>query len=228
MPDEDKNFLKILAALGEYRSLLCLSGTLPEREFFTRFRLPVIAADGAFNLLRQMDIGTDVIVGDWDSVREPVPETVRKVIVEDQSFSDFQKALVFARENHLLPTIVLGVNGGYMDHILNNIGILSQTDSIAYMPPTVGLMLRRPVALDLPPETKLSLFGMPRGRIRTEGLRWELEGQILEFAGYNSCFNRSIGERVTFDVTDGRIFLLIYLNEVGDRGGGIVSSLLKF
>jgi thiamine pyrophosphokinase len=215
--DGDEKFLKILPAFGEYRSLLCLSGTLPQREFFSHFRLPVIAADGAFNLLRQMDVGADVVVGDWDSVEEPVPDRVRKVIVKDQSYSDFQKALKFAQENHLLPAIILGINGGYMDHILNNIGIFSQSDSIAYMPPTVGLMLRRPTVLDLPLETKLSLFGMPRGRVRTLGLRWELEGQVLEFAGDNSCFNRSVEERVTFDV-EGSIFLLIYLNEVVDEG----------
>jgi thiamine pyrophosphokinase len=136
----------------------------------------------------------------------------------DQSFSDFQKALKFLRETDLLPSVVLGINGGCVDHILNNISIVAQTDSLAYMPPTLGLGIDNSMALNLPRGTKLSLFAMPSARISTRGLRWELENQMLSFHAYNSCFNRTLGERVIFEVHEGKIFLVIYLKDVIDGG----------
>ncbi|MDR1907117.1 MAG: thiamine diphosphokinase [Puniceicoccales bacterium] len=218
MLDEDKQFLTLLPSLGVYRSLLCLSGTLPDGEFFSHFDLPIIAADGASNLLSQRGIIADVVIGDWDSVREPVAARTKKVIIRDQSSSDFQKALKFIQENHLSPSIVLGINGGYMDHILNNVSILAQTDSIGYMSPNLGFVVRHDWAFNFPIGTKLSLFGMPSGRIDTRGLRWELKDQELHFPEYSSCFNRTVAERVEFDIGGGAIFLVIYLNDVVDGG----------
>jgi thiamine pyrophosphokinase len=218
MLEEDKKFLAILPALGEFRSVLCLSGALPERDFFSHFDLPIIAADGAANLLFRLGIAADVVIGDWDSVSEPVPEKTKKIIMEDQSSSDFQKALKFTQENHLSPSIVFGINGGYIDHILNNVGILAQTDSIGYTLPNLCLSLRRHWALNFPIGTKLSLLGMPSGKISTCGLRWELKNQELHFSGYTSCFNRTITERVEFTIHGGVIFLIAYLRDMVDGG----------
>ncbi|MDR0740127.1 MAG: thiamine diphosphokinase [Puniceicoccales bacterium] len=222
MLEEDKRFLAILPSLGVYRSLLCLSGTLPEGDFFSHLDLPIIAADGASNLLSQRGIIADVIIGDWDSARAPIAERTKKIVIKDQSSSDFQKALKFIQENHLSPSIILGISGGYVDHILNNVGILAQTDSIGYATPNLCLSLRSYWTSNLPIGTKLSLFGMPSGKISTHGLRWELENQELCFSGYTSCFNRTVAEWVTFDIHGGTIFLAIYLsNEVDEGSAGI-------
>jgi thiamine pyrophosphokinase len=218
MLEEDRKFLALLPSLGTYRSLLCLSGTLPERDFFSHFDLPIIAADGASNLLLGKGIAADVVIGDWDSAKGPFAEKTKKIVIRDQSSSDFQKALKFIQENGLSPPIVLGVNGGYLDHILNNVGILSQTNALGYMPPNLGFAIRRFFALNLPIGTKLSLFAMPSGKINTRGLRWELEHQELRFPEYSSCFNRTVAERVEVDVYEGIIFLVIYLTDVIDGG----------
>jgi thiamine pyrophosphokinase len=218
MLDEDKKFLALLPSLGIYRSLVCLSGTLPRRDFFSHFALPIIAADGASNLLFQKGIAADVVIGDWDSIKKPIAEKTKKIVIKDQSSSDFQKALKFVRENHLSPSIILGINGGYIDHILNNVGILAQTDSIGYISPNLCFAIRNHLALNLPVGTKLSLLGMSSGKINTYGLRWELENQELYFPGYTSCFNRTIAERVEFDVREGIILLIIYLNSMEDEG----------
>ncbi|MDR1590693.1 MAG: thiamine diphosphokinase [Puniceicoccales bacterium] len=215
---EDKKLLAIVSALGKYRSLLCLSGALPERKFFAHFDLPIIATDGAANLLLRKGIVADVVIGDWDSVREPIGEKTKKIVIKDQSSSDFQKALKFAQENHLSPSIVLGINGGYIDHILNNVGILAQTDSIGYTPPNLCFSLRSHLILNFPMGTKLSLLGMPFGKISTRGLRWELKDQELHFSGYTSCFNRTVTEQVEFHVHGGAVFLIIYLSNMKDEG----------
>jgi thiamine pyrophosphokinase len=217
--EEDKEFLALLPSLGVYRSLLCLSGTLPKRDFFLHFDLPIIAADGASNLLLRRGVVADITIGDWDSAKEPIAERTKKIVIKDQSSSDFQKALEFTKKNHLSPSIVLGINGGRIDHILNNVGILAQTDSIGSTTPNFCFSLHDHLALNLPIGTKLSLFGMPFGQISTYGLRWELKNQELCFSGYTSCFNRTIAEGVAFDIHGGTIFLVIYLSDEVDEGG---------
>ncbi|MDR0590706.1 MAG: thiamine diphosphokinase [Puniceicoccales bacterium] len=217
MKNEQK-FLSILPLLGAYRSLLCLKGALPGRTFFSHFDLPIIAADGAYNLLWERGIVADVVIGDCDSIRVPIASKTRKIVAEDQDFSDFQKALKFARENHLSPPIILGINGGYIDHILSNIAIFAQTDAVAYMPPNVAMVVRDRLALRLPLATKLSLFAVPFGRVTTRGLRWELDDRELHFPGDNSCFNRTVAEQVAFEVAEGAVVLVIYLENIADMG----------
>ncbi|MDR1303446.1 MAG: thiamine diphosphokinase [Puniceicoccales bacterium] len=218
MPEADQKFLALLPALGAYRSLLCLKGILPGRTFFSHFNLPIIAADGAYNLLLEKGIVADVAIGDCDSIRAPIAPQTRKIVAENQDFSDFQKALKFVRENRLSPPIILGINGGYIDHILSNVAIFSRTDAVAYMPPNVAMVVRDRLALRLPLATKLSLFAVPFGRVTTRGLRWELENRELHFPEYNSCFNRTVAEQVAFEVAEGAIFLVIYLENIADAG----------
>src|SRR3990167_7172544 len=120
---------------SSYRSLLCLNGDLPDKPFFKQCSLPIIAADGAANTLLQKGIEPTLIIGDLDSVSRETKSQYPHIKIEDQNRSDFQKALSYLKEHHLLPTIVLGVNGGYLDHILFNIHVLTQEECLFYDPP---------------------------------------------------------------------------------------------
>jgi thiamine pyrophosphokinase len=201
---------------------------LPGRAFFSHFDWPIIAADGAYNLLWEKGIVADIVIGDCDSIRAPIASKTRKIVVENQNFSDFQKALKFVRENRLSPPIILGVNGGYIDHILGNVAIFAQTDAIAYMPPNVAIVVRDRLALRLPLATKLSLFAVPFGRVTTRGLRWELENRELRFPEYNSYFNRTVAEEVAFEVTEGAVVLVIYLEKIADAGSVNIGLVFYF
>ncbi|MDR2806799.1 MAG: thiamine diphosphokinase [Puniceicoccales bacterium] len=215
---EDQKFLEILPTLKTCRSLLCLHGILPKYSFFSHFDLPIIATDGAYDLLRRKGIEADVVIGDDDSVKQSVRAKTKKIVIKDQSLSDFQKALHFTQTHDLSPSVILGVNGGYVDHILNNISILAQSDSIGYMPPTLGLRIEHSLTLHLPQETKLSLFALPSAKVHTRGLRWELKKYWLHFPQNHSCFNRTVNEFVEIEVEEGSIFLVIYLQDIIDAG----------
>jgi thiamine pyrophosphokinase len=64
----DRNFLRILPTLGEFRSVICLNGDLAKKELFDVLRLPIIAADGAYNVLRAKRIKAEVVIGHLDSI----------------------------------------------------------------------------------------------------------------------------------------------------------------
>lgn len=194
-----------------YKSILCLSGDLPPSDFFKQ-DLPIIAADGATNNLIKMDIVPEIAIGDLDSI---TPENRAKVKTHyhyDQNYCDFQKALRYLEENQLLPAVIVGINGGFLDHVLNNINHFVDTDSVLYAPPIYGYTLREHEnkTFTLPPDSKLSLMGMPTVKLSTTGLKWNLSKATLSFPGLSSCFNRSTDETVEITIHEGRALILIY------------------
>lgn len=204
-----------------YRSLLCLNGRLPDQSFFQKLPLPIIAADGAANVLVEQGISPQLIIGDLDSVKPKIQEHHPCLKISDQNSSDFQKAMYYLRENNLLPAIVLGINGGYLDHILCNIALLAQDNCLLYDPPhTVGCFLRpgHYHYETLTPMSKLSLIGAPSCIVSSSGLRWELQNHSLEFWGKNSFFNRTSASKLSLEIKEGCLLFLLYLQFIEDDG----------
>ncbi|MDR1365430.1 MAG: thiamine diphosphokinase [Holosporales bacterium] len=205
--------------IADYKSVLCLHGALPGQEFFRAVKLPIIAADGAANILDLMEIRPDVIIGDMDSVNPEILEKVRHVRLPSQELSDFQKAIQYAKRRSLLPSIICGMNSGYLDHIVNNFSIFMSTDSALVDDGIVGFTLQPgQKKLRVKPETKLSVFGAPRCVISSSGLRWELRNHLLEFPGATSCCNRAVTDDVVVNVHEGKALAFVYLRDVVDAG----------
>lgn len=232
MQTADQKFLEILPTLGRFRSIIGLNGRLPSaklvRQLMEQFHLPLIAADGAYDSLKKIGISADVLIGDLDSVQtlnkelfESIPhknDTLSIIKIEDQDTSDFQKAYAYAAEQSLLPSIILGLNGGFFDHSLHNTELLMEMDAIAYDDPVLILTLTGTKNFRLKKNTKLSLFGAPVGKIDSEGLRWELKNFPLSFGKSRSIFNRCEADVQKLTVRKGRALLAIYLSSIDDAG----------
>ncbi|MBQ9335143.1 MAG: thiamine diphosphokinase [Alphaproteobacteria bacterium] len=205
--------------LARYKSVLCLDGDLPEAEFFAESQLPVIAADGATNKLISMNVAPDLVIGDLDSVNHSYLTLLQYERVEDQSLSDFQKALRYMTKHDLMPMIILGVNGGHIDHIINNINIFMQgTNNVFIADDVIGYILDSSNIFSLPLGTKVSIIGIPYCRLSSQGLKWELADFETAFPGQNSCFNRVSDEPVRLKVHEGKALLMVYATEVTDAG----------
>jgi thiamine pyrophosphokinase len=212
--------MPLLKALPPYKSILCLNGDLPDASFFAQ-DLPIIAADGAASKLAKLGVQPLVIIGDLDSIEAGQHSGVEQIYLPDQNEqNDFQKALDYLADKKLLPTLVVGVSGGFLDHILNNISIILEHECIFYAPPLIGYTLKpfTKLKLNLAADTKLSLFGMPSAKVTTSGLKWELTSAALQFPGANSCLNRSVDEKVTIEVLEGCLLLLLYNIPIDDLG----------
>ncbi len=205
----------------QYKSVLCLNGDLPKASFFREMDLPIIATDGAANYLIKNDILPEVIIGDLDSIDRKQFKQFKQVYEPDQDYSsDFQKSIHYLKKNNLLPSIILGINGGYIDHILNNINIMLSTNSIFFAAPIIGYIIKgqEQLILNLPINTKISLIGASTAEVTTSGLKWELQNNILSFFEVNSCFNRTASDQVTITVNNGALLALIYLQNIDDAG----------
>lgn len=225
--NQHKPFFKTLEEIDLYRSILCLDGNLPGKDFFQQISLPIIAADGAANTLVREDVHPSMIVGDLDSVSPEVRAAHRHLKIEEQETNDFQKAISYLKDHDLLPTIVLGINGGFLDHILCNLSVFIQESCTFYdAPHMIGYPLckGRHTFKTLPPMTKLSLIGAPSSTLSSEGLKWELSSHPLTLGGYGSFFNRTLSEKLVIDVEEGTCLILIYLTPMKDGGVANKSS----
>jgi len=214
-------FFQFLEKQEPYRSLLCLHGCLPDSSFFQRLKLPIIAADGAANVLVKEGVEPHLIVGDLDSATVELQKRIPCLKIPDQETNDLQKAMQHLKENNLLPTIVLGANGGYLDHILCNISLLAKEEKcLLYDPPyMLGFFLSQGIyRYSFPLMNKISLMGAPAARVNSVGLKWELKDYSFEWCGNHSCFNRTVLPEVTLEVKEGHLLLLLYLQSVEDAG----------
>lgn len=204
----------------DYQSILCLNGLLPDSSFFVSLNLPVIAADGAANSLLESGIVPELIIGDLDSFKPSIGMKHRTLHLQDQNSNDFQKSLTYLKDKGLLPAIVVGINGGHLDHILNNINIFIETDCILYAPPIIGYVLKeqRKHQFLLPNNSKIPLMGIPFASLSSKGLKWELDKSNLSFPGNTSCFNRTKESRIELDIHIGTVLVLIYDEAAIDAG----------
>jgi thiamine pyrophosphokinase len=195
-----------------FHSVLCLDGSLPDESFFKGIDLPIIAADGAANKLVAIGITPDYVIGDLDSLNQSLLETLNTVHLPDQDFCDYQKSLAYMRDHDLLPTIVCGVNGGALDHIINNINIFLNSGTILYAPPLFGYVLSENKKMNhtLPLYSKISILGIPSAVVSSSGLRWELDKYAMTFPGKNSCFNEVAASEIHLEVHEGKALVLIY------------------
>ncbi|WP_315850240.1 MULTISPECIES: thiamine diphosphokinase [Wolbachia] len=161
----------------EYRSIVVLNGEIPDSSFFKQ-DIPVIAVDGGANKLLSIGVKPDLVIGDLDSINPNLRANLNTVYLPDQDYCDFSKAMAHLKTVKLLPSIVTGITGGAIDHILQNINFFLSTDSIFYMPspPMVGYALQKGISYfsSLLKNIKISLLGIPKAQISTKGLQWEL------------------------------------------------------
>lgn len=215
-----ENFFKWID-IQNYRCLVCLNGALPEKSFFQQCSIrPLIAVDGSANQLLAKQIPFDLVIGDLDSIQRPILDHIEVIHLPHQSQSDFEKLIDYLKQKNLFPAIILGVGGGHLDHILNNINLFSNLNCVFYSPPILGLMIKsnRHFKMSLPKDTKISLIPLPTAIVSSKGLKWELDQSDLSFPGQNSCFNRTKEENIVITVQYGQVLALLYTYAIDDAG----------
>lgn len=206
-----------IASQNSYRSVIVLNGQIPDIEFFKSQNLPIIAVDGAASKLVAMGLKPDLVIGDLDSIEPHLINQLNTLHIHDQSYCDFHKTIKHLESINLMPAVITGMEGGMIDHILQNINIFINTHSLFYAHPIIGYILHPGEAkrFTLPVYTKISLFGMP-ATVTTKGLKWELTKHKLTFPGMNSSFNRNSDEQVFIKVHKGCCLAMIYLAKEND------------
>ena len=183
-----------------YPHPITLVGAAPLAEDLLRFALnfapEAIAADGGVNHLRALGVDPLAVIGDMDSVALEHQQLWERNLffpIAEQDSTDFEKSLA-----RLAAPMIFGVGflGGRFDHALaaqtvlvrypdRKCILLGSEDIVFLAPPRLSL--------DLPLETRLSLFPMAPVKILSEGLYWPTHGLTFQPDGQVGTSNKVSG-----------------------------------
>ncbi|QVL56886.1 MAG: thiamine diphosphokinase [Simkaniaceae bacterium] len=201
--------------LSSYLSVIVLDSKALSKQILQKMRkdVPIIAADGAARWLQ-----SDYIIGDIDSLSVSSSNGAQVICVSEQETTDFEKCMRFAEERNLLPSLVLGISGGEIDHVLGNIQALlkhAKNHSFFFLDDyqegvKIGLPLTKGnYRAQVKPNATISILPFYLCTLTTKGLFWELENQALTPDGLNATRNRAIQDTVEFHIIEGKALVII-------------------
>ena len=187
---------------------MCLHGDISPG-ILTFLNIPVIAADGAVNFLQEKVVIPDYVIGDLGSINAPCHARLGVIKVTEQETYDFEKAITFIKQQDLMPCLVLGVGGGAIDHVFNNLNLIINYGCDFYSEPIFGRVIQEIGCHEFISSTqeKVSIFGAPNAQVSSSGLVWELENVALRFPGVASLSNRTKHDKFQIDLRHGSILV---------------------
>ena len=208
----------ILPSAYEGGPLLVLDGALPSSKVLKSLcssHTPLIAADGAALQLREHSICPDVIIGDLDTLKDEGDDSffAKTTIIEDLSQDEYDggKALAWIVQQGYEQVVVLGAEGGMVDHVLNNFSMLGRfSDRLRIavrQEGSVGYIVRDQLQLSVQPGDRISLIPLPKAQVTTEGLEWDLQNEVLEMGVREGASNRASNTQIIVNVEEGLIGL---------------------
>lgn len=188
----------------------------------------IVAADSGADRLLRLGVQPEAVIGDMDSISPAARGQLRGRLfpIAEQETTDFDKALRLIAAPFVLG---LGFAGARVDHglaVLN--GLVRHPDRRCFIlgPRDVTFLCPPELRLDLPANTRLSLFPMGPVGGSSEGLRWPLQG--LDFApdGMIGTSNAVTGPvLLRFDAPKMLVILPIRYLEAALHGCGLRSCV---
>lgn len=187
-----------------YDALILVNGEIPHQALWQSIPHRVfICTDGAANALDATNLTPDIIIGDMDSIavspkiRYPHAQIISQ---HDQNTTDFEKALLFARNNNYQKIICVGALGKSADHSLYNLSLLIRFGhtleltalTFSEEKDTWIFPLRAHTQITTHPQEVLSFFAFPEATLSTTGLQWELKKSLLNQQNQQSIRNRTL------------------------------------
>ena len=195
-------------------SIIILNGDILEDDILllNYFKGIKIAADGSANTLIKNNIIPNYIIGDLDSFNiEYLPPMTQLINILDQSQYDFEKCLEFAISNNCRRILLIGMNGGALDHTLNNWSIFikysADVELFSYACGQIGTLITNDITFGAEVGEIISIIPFPNAILTTDGLKWNLTNTTLEFGKFEGARNEAINKKVTIKLHLGKYML---------------------
>lgn len=181
----------------------------------------VIAADSGLDHASAAGIPVDLIVGDLDSISPAglAAATEANIPIEqharDKDATDLELSLGAAVRYGAERIVIVGGGGGRVDHLLANAMLLTSpawadVDVEWLLGPAHILAIRHEATIDGAPGDLLTLLavGEPADGVSTEGLRFELENDVLLASSTRGVSNVFVSSRATVRVQHGVVLAI--------------------
>lgn len=176
----------------------------------------VVAADSGLDHALALGLPVDVVVGDLDSASPEALDTARaagtrfEIHPRDKDATDLELALAVARRDGARRVTVVGGGGGRHDHLLANALVLGAADLDGVdLDALVGTaritVVRAERTLRGAPGSLCSLIpiGGPARGVRTDGLRFALQGEDLLPGSTRGVSNELVADSAHVAVSQG-------------------------
>lgn len=111
------------------RGVIISAGTVTDYEYIRSLTEDtdfIVCADGGLSHCRNLDLTPDLIVGDFDSLKEQLPDDGTEILTfpAEKDYSDTHMAVMEAKKRGCDNFLLVGCSGTRLDHTLSNIGLL--------------------------------------------------------------------------------------------------------
>lgn len=180
----------------------------------------VVCCDGGFDKSDRCD----VLIGDMDSIRSLVAEKELNAkgievvnLDRDKDFTDGEAGLKYLIDKGAKDIIIYGLDGGRLDHIIGNIGLMSfaledgANSVVARCNNFTAYMLDKPTEINVEIGTTISIspFTDYVHIIKTKGLKYAINDGILKKNSSLSYSNLSTEKVVAIGVERGHCLVIV-------------------
>jgi thiamine pyrophosphokinase len=176
----------------------------------------IIATDGAYDYLTDVNIIPNYVIGDMDSITKQIDDNVIIIKDEDQETTDLEKAINFVITLECNDVIVLGATGGRLDHTLYNLHLLKKYQNLlelTYIDNYFTILLPKDRSIKFAGKngvliSLLSLSNKVVG-ISTVNLRYPLINEDLENGIRSGCSNEITADFAEISWHEGDLIVMI-------------------
>lgn len=194
----------------------------------------VLALDGAVNRLKSLQLYPDCILGDFDSIDDPVywgilatfPEIdehsssyignfgITIVPSKDQNYTDLEKGIIYCDKAKATSILIVQAIGGRMDHTLGNLGALKKYHRIdrnlIILTETeqIFYLCDADIAIEGGVGEYCAIMGYPQALMTTSGLAYNGDKYRLELGIQESTCNKIIEPQAAISIQGEALIIL--------------------
>ncbi len=183
----------------------------------------IIAADDGYSALKSYDLKPDLLVGDFDSLRQIPPGIPRKAFPTEKNDTDLSLALAEGIARGYRTFSIYGASGGREDHTHANLQLLGGASKKGFackmVCPNFDVYAVTNETLELPKlasGTIVSVFchGDKAEGVTLRGLKYPLTNAVLSCDHPLGVSNETTGNDAAVSVKNGTLLVYVMLNSV--------------
>jgi len=170
----------------------------------------VVAADAGADRLLKFNIIPDWIIGDLDSVSKKTITKLEEWTITNKDIqkTDLEKAVEYAFEKGVKEVVIVGWDGGRIDHTLAALGLAFDPRIKLIDDEFTVHCVNGEKTIEGEESTLFSLIAMPEARVSVTGARWNLQHEKLNMGGRGIHNEIGPSGEVTIECHSGNLLLI--------------------
>lgn len=173
----------------------------------------IICCDGALDVLSKENIKPDLVVGDFDSLKNKnLLKGLKKIklpIEKDVSDTNYALSLAFKNSNNV--TLIGGLKGNRIDHLYANLLLLNKYPKLTIIDDTnkVFLLEKGSYNINSLEYEYISFFSLTESLITLEGFKYNINNYNLKIDDPLCLSNNQIKKNAKINISKGKILVIM-------------------